>query len=758
MQAKGPGPSQLRSALPPWQQARGSGPRADAHPSGTPPSGMPLPHSVVPTSVPTPRVPPAFAREAQPSTRQPAESAVVYPHLVVAPTASQANDVESTRVTPQPPQPTNVERTQIYVHPAALKPPAPLPPSTYAVPPQHFAPGAPPYISGPPTGSPFAGVPSYAPPPGSASRPAPATPSGRGAVMFLGVVIMLSALVVAGALPKVRRGEAQAVARAEATAPRRVLVRRVSSGPKQVNLTLPATASALRSTAVHAKTTGYVRDIGVDIGERVKAGHLLARLEIPETEQERQVAQARLDEANSNARLVQEITEKQTRLAESGALSVVEGDEARLRQSSARASVRATRAEVRRLDAINAYQRVVAPFDGVVTKRLVDPGALVGSGGGALFEISDVSTLRVFVDVPQSLAAAVAGGLEAEVVVPRSQAEPVKGKVVRSAGALDPTLRTLRTEIHIPGNGAVLAGSFVNVRLKLPNDKALPALPASALIVRKEGTFVATLSDDDRVHLAPVKLGRDLGKEIELIAGADEGQRVVGNPPDDLTEGEKVRTVEPPPAEAPSAAKPLKAPDATGVWREGGCGSALSGPQGVLSRRCAQAKRRLGQHPLRDEPDDGVGEGVAKRPEAHPELALGLRRVEARESTLAPQRTVALPTEQHRPARQVGPSLVGEGERGERRHRHRAPGRRHPRDVFEQRERLAHVQPAAGDEVALTPPTALGRPHVRESDVARVDVGEVSVDDAGQRATRVVEHHLPSRRGPGIAGAVHEAR
>ncbi len=417
-----------------------------------------------------------------------------------------------------------------------------------AAPPWHPAPGAaPPYPAGPSLAPYASGPPS---PYGAAGAAAPARGSGRGARWFAGAVALLAALIAAGALPKLRRSQAQELARAEATAPRRVLVRRVAAGPGAVALTLPATASALRSTLVHAKATGYVRALGADIGERVRAGQLLAQLELPETEQERQVARARLDEASSNARLVQEITDKQARLAESGAVSAVEGDEARLRQTSARASVRATRAELRRVDALNAYRRVLAPFDGVVTRRLVDPGALVGAGAGALFEVSDVSTLRVFVDVPQSLAAAVAGGLEAEVVLPRSQAAPVAGKVVRSAGALDPTLRTLRTEIHIPGGGAVLAGSFVNVRLKVPNERALPALPANALIVRKEGTFVALLSDDDRVRLAPVKLGRDLGKEIELLAGPAEGQRVVANPPDDLADGEKVRAVEPPPAEA----------------------------------------------------------------------------------------------------------------------------------------------------------------------------------------------------------------
>ncbi|MCU0684156.1 MAG: efflux RND transporter periplasmic adaptor subunit [Polyangiaceae bacterium] len=412
-----------------------------------------------------------------------------------------------------PPPPSyrhDVERTQVYVHPTPVPPPA-----TTTVTPH----------------SPL-----------------------RTALVVVTSAATLAAVVVAGTVPKLRRGEARAIARAEAVAPRRVLVRRVAAGPRVVTLTLPATASAMRSTLVHAKTTGYVRQLGADIGEHVQAGQLLAHLELPETEQERQVARARLDEANANARLVQRITDKQTRLAESGALSAVEGDEARLRQTSAHASARATHAELRRIDALNAYQRVLSPFDGVVTRRLVDPGALVGAGTGALFEVSDVKTLRVYVDVPQSLAAAVTKGLDAEIVLPRSQSEPVRGTIVRSAGALDPTLRTLRTEIHIPGGGAVLAGSFVNVRLKLPNDKALPALPANALIVRKEGTFVATLTDDDHVHLVPVKLGRDLGKEIELLSGPAEGQRVVGNPPDDLVEGEAVRAVEAPAPEASASA------------------------------------------------------------------------------------------------------------------------------------------------------------------------------------------------------------
>jgi RND family efflux transporter MFP subunit len=201
---------------------------------------------------------------------------------------------------------------------------------------------------------------------------------------------------------------------------------------------------------------------------------------------------------------------------------------------------------VGRLAALYAYRRVVAPFDGVITSRHVDRGALVKAAATPLYEIAQTRTLKVFVDVPQSLAGDVQPGLTAEVFAPEAPTRVTPGKVVRTAGALDPGTRTLRTEIHLPGGGALLAGAFVRVRLEVQRSAAPVVVPAAALSLRKEGPRVVVLLADRRVKQQAVIPGRDLGTEIELLGGLDGGERVVLSPPDDLQDGAQVDVAEAP--------------------------------------------------------------------------------------------------------------------------------------------------------------------------------------------------------------------
>jgi RND family efflux transporter MFP subunit len=370
--------------------------------------------------------------------------------------------------------------------------------------------------------------------------------SGRpGWAVMAMIAAVLAGAVVIGVGPRLEQRDARARTLAQATGPKRVRVAAVRAGDEAHVLTLPASSTPIRQSTLYSKSTGFVRRYLVELGDTVKAGQVLAEIEAPETDEEIRLARARLAEARANVGIHQATSERTRSLAGSGAVSRQEADDALALANSADALVATRKADLKRLQALREYQQIVAPFDGVVTRRLVDSGALVGparSGGGPMFEIADVSTLRVLVDVPDSHAADVKVGNQAELYSPRDPSRVVKGVVTRTSGMLETTTRTLRAEIEVPGDEAVLPGSFVYVRLQVPRARPVPTIPASALVVRKEGTLVAKVADG-AVTLVPVKLGRDLGKEIEVLEGVAAGDEVVLQPPDTLESGQAVEVV-----------------------------------------------------------------------------------------------------------------------------------------------------------------------------------------------------------------------
>ena len=325
----------------------------------------------------------------------------------------------------------------------------------------------------------------------------------------------------------------------------RVLVGKATSGPVRVEITLPGTVAPFRGTMLYAKTTGFVRRYTADIGDHVKAGQVLAELQAPETDEELRLARAKVREAEANLAIADENARRNDKLADAGLVSQQEASERRARANSAEAALGTSRAEVGRIGALMGYQKIVAPFDGVIVRRGTELGALVTPAGASLlFEIAQVDTLRVFVDVPQALAASVRLGGEGAVFLPSAPKDVVKGKIARTAGALDASTHTLRTEIHVPGGGPLLSGAFVSVRLGLENTSPPVMIPASALAVRKEGPHVLRLGPNRAVQIAKIEIGRDLGKEIEVLSGLAVGDTVVLNPPDDLRAGETVEPVE----------------------------------------------------------------------------------------------------------------------------------------------------------------------------------------------------------------------
>jgi RND family efflux transporter MFP subunit len=372
---------------------------------------------------------------------------------------------------------------------------------------------------------------------------------GRGPGLVFGVVALLAllALVAAGVLPRLQRERALDARAAQMHGPPRVAVAAARLGAPQSELVLPGTALPAQNTVIHARLDGFVGKLAADLGDQVREGQLLAVLQAPEIEAELARAKARLVEVERNLTLSHASAERHARLASGGISSQEAADEARARANSAEAGLDAGRAEVGRLAALYAYHRVLAPFDGVITRREVDRGALVKGGTTALFEIAQIKTLKVFVEVPQSLAGEVRVGMPAEVFAPEAPAKLASGKVVRTSGALDPATRTLRAEVHLPGadkGGPLLAGAFVRVRLKVQRATPPVLVPTSAVAMRKEGPRVVVLLADRRVQQRKVVPGRDLGAEIELLEGLQGGERVVLSPGDDLQDGAVVTVAE----------------------------------------------------------------------------------------------------------------------------------------------------------------------------------------------------------------------
>lgn len=363
---------------------------------------------------------------------------------------------------------------------------------------------------------------------------------------MVAIVAVITAAVGIGMGPRLEQRDARARTALAATSPRRVRVAEVRPGDASVDVTLPGTATPMRSSVLYSKATGFVRENLVDIGDRVTEGQLLAVIDAPETNEEIRLAKARLAEARANVGLVAATSDRVHSLTRSGAASQQEADDAQAQANSASALVATRRAEVRRLQALRGYQKIVAPFAGVVTRRLVDPGALVGpasAGGVAMFEIAAVDELRVLVDVPDAHAADVGIGVAAHVYSPRDPARKVEGTVSRTSGVLEEATRTLRIEVFVPGGEVVLPGAFVYVTLHVPRRQPAPVVPASALVVRKEGTLVAKVDAAGVVTLVPVTVGRDFGKELELLDGVTPGEAVIVQPPDTLETGAQVEVV-----------------------------------------------------------------------------------------------------------------------------------------------------------------------------------------------------------------------
>ncbi len=315
--------------------------------------------------------------------------------------------------------------------------------------------------------------------------------------------------------------------------------------PLSSELVLPANVQAFRETPIYARTNGYLKKWYADIGSKVKAGQLLAELQTPEVDQQLQQTQAAEAQASANLDIAQKTNDRWQALLKTHYVSQQEADQYAAQLHAREADLRAAKADVRRLRATQSFKQVTAPFDGTVTARFVDVGTLISDGTTQqLFRIAQAHILRVYVSVPQAYSVGMRVGLDAELLIPEYPAGHFFGKVVHTAGAIDPASRTLYTEVQVPNpKGELLPGTFGRVRFTLHNTTPGLTIPATALLFRAQGTQVAIVGEQGRVRLQAIRLGRDLGASLEVADGLQSADRVVSNPPDSISDGDVVEVV-----------------------------------------------------------------------------------------------------------------------------------------------------------------------------------------------------------------------
>ena len=315
-------------------------------------------------------------------------------------------------------------------------------------------------------------------------------------------------------------------------------------GEPAQEIVLPGTMQAFVDSPIYARTNGYLRHWSADIGAHVKAGQRLAEIDAPELDQQLRQARADLATAEANSRLAETTAARYRDLIKTDSVSQQDLDNANGNLEAKQAAVESARANVKRLEELQGFKNIVAPFDGVITARNTDVGALIDSGSNAkeLFHIASLTRLRVFINVPEVYAPAAKAGLSAELTLGEFPDRRFSGTLVRTANAIDVASRTLLTEVDVDNpKGELLPGAFAYVHLKLMTSAPSFTLPVNTLMFRSEGLRVAVVKNDGRVALVPVTLGRDYGNDVEVVAGLTGNERVVVNPPDSIQAGETVQ-------------------------------------------------------------------------------------------------------------------------------------------------------------------------------------------------------------------------
>ena len=399
------------------------------------------------------------------------------------------------------------------------------------------------------------------------------------------IALLLAVLIVAGFfvgfLPRQRREAVLAAETKESVAALPVVnVSRVTRSGVNSQLVLPGNIQAVTEAPILARATGYIRKRYVDIGDRVKAGQVVAEVEAPELDQQILQANAAIDQVKSNVQQAEAAIQqgranenlarltagRMANLLGRGVISKQDNDNAQAQYAAQqanvealgkaaaamRSSVAAAEANLARLNQIKTYQTVRAPFDGVITLRNVDTGALVNEGSTLLFRVAQTGTLRTYINLPQTDAESVKPGQRAIISIAEIAGRKFEGVVTRTSNALDPATRTLLTEVQVQNaDGRLMPGMFAQVDLTVPRRYPPLLIPGDTLVVRSDGPQVAVVQADGTVNFTRVQLGRDFGDRLEVLSGLHEGQRLAVNPSDEVREGVKVNPVAAPEKAAP---------------------------------------------------------------------------------------------------------------------------------------------------------------------------------------------------------------
>jgi len=374
---------------------------------------------------------------------------------------------------------------------------------------------------------------------------APGKPKRKLAVWVIcAVVVLLIVGIVSGIHSRVAADAALASVAVQSSTPS-VRVTHPQAGQQIQKIDLPGNVQAFNDTPIYARTSGYLQRWYVDIGSHVHQGQLMAEIETPELDQQLQQAQADLKTAEANLDMAAITSKRWQNLLAKNAVSKQETDQAMSDLSARQSAVSASEANVRRLQQLQGFEKVVAPFDGIVTARNTDIGALVEAGANSgpkeLFHLAAINRLRVYIAVPEAYANAVTNGGTVTLTETDRPDETFKGTLIRNSNSIDPESRTLTAEADVDNaSGHLLPGAYVFVHLQLPGNPHSVTVPSNALLFRSEGLRVAVVRDN-RIVLAPISIGHDYGNTVEVTSGLTPEDAVVLDPPDSLAAGTTVK-------------------------------------------------------------------------------------------------------------------------------------------------------------------------------------------------------------------------
>lgn len=380
--------------------------------------------------------------------------------------------------------------------------------------------------------------------------PAPSLLSRRGLYMTGLLAVAVAIIVVVMGITTRKMADAKLSEWTEDQAVPVVTVALPDTHSLKTTLDLPGRLEAFTQAQLFARVSGYLKDWKADIGTPVKSGDLLAEIDAPDLDQQIMQAEANVASAQANYTLSAATLSRGQQLITSGAVSKQDLDQRAADAANKSGLAKSAQANLDRLRVLEKYKRITAPFDGLVTARNTDVGALInaGAGGGApLFVVSDTSKLRVYVNVPQSYVPSIGIGTNAHIAVPEYPGRTFAATVEASAKSVDVASGTTRMLLVVDNSkGELMTGGFTNVSFELPHPEVAVNVPASALIFNRTGLRVATVDASNRVVLKQVTISRDLGKEVELSSGITPQDRIVQSPPDGVADGDRVRVAQSP--------------------------------------------------------------------------------------------------------------------------------------------------------------------------------------------------------------------